>query len=41
MKTDAATVKRLDEYVAERGRLAKLYSEHADKDNERFAICSL
>ena len=30
MKTDAATVKRLDEYVAERGRLAKLYSEHAD-----------
>ncbi len=37
MKTDAATVKRLDEYVAERGRLAKLYSEHADKDNERFA----
>lgn len=37
MKTDRALVERLDAYVAERGRLAALYSEHADKDSERFA----
>lgn len=37
MKSDAATVKRLDDYTAERGRLAALYSEHCDKDSERFA----
>lgn len=37
MKTDRATVESLKKYVAERGRLAALYSEHCDKDNERFA----
>ncbi|MDE6400122.1 MAG: alpha-L-arabinofuranosidase, partial [Muribaculaceae bacterium] len=37
MKTDAATVARLKEYVGERRRLQKLYSEHCDGDKERFA----
>ncbi len=37
MKTDAATVDKLDKYTAERDRLAALYSEHCDKDGERFA----
>lgn len=36
MKTDAATVEALDAHVRERQRLWKLYSEHADKDVERF-----
>lgn len=37
MKTDDQTVKRLEDYTAERARLAALYSEHCDKDGERFA----
>ena len=37
MKTDKATIERLQNFAAERGRLAALYSEHADKDAERFA----
>lgn len=37
MKSDAATIERLDSYVAERGRLNALYSEHCDGDKERFA----
>ena len=37
MKTDKATVDRLEAHVAKRGELAALYSEHADKDAERFA----
>lgn len=37
MKTDDQTVKRLEDYTAERARLSALYSEHCDKDGERFA----
>lgn len=37
MKTDAATVARLKAHVVEREKLNKLYSEHCDKDGERFA----
>ena len=37
MKTDEKTVKSLEDHAAERGRLAALYSEHCDKDGERFA----
>ena len=37
MKTDDQTVKRLEDYTAERARIAALYSEHCDKDGERFA----
>ena len=37
MKTDDQTVKRLEDYTAKRARLAALYSEHCDKDGERFA----
>ena len=37
MKTDKATVDRLEAFTKERARLAALYSEHADKDAERFA----
>lgn len=37
MATDSATVGRLDRFVEERHRLAALYSEHCDKDGERFA----
>ncbi|MBD5356004.1 MAG: alpha-L-arabinofuranosidase [Bacteroides sp.] len=37
MKTDEKLVKSLDDFVAKRSRLAALYSEHCDKDNERFA----
>ena len=37
MRSDNETVNRLDNYVAERARLGKLYSEHCDGDKERFA----
>ncbi len=37
MRSDKETVDRLDRYVAERGRLGQLYSEHCDGDKERFA----
>lgn len=37
MKADDAMIKGLDAYTADRARLAALYSEHADKDGERFA----
>ena len=37
MKTDDKTVENLDRYTEERSRLASLYSEHCDKDAERFA----
>lgn len=37
MKVNLALISKLDEYVAERARLNALYSEHCDKDGERFA----
>lgn len=37
MKTDKKTVDALRNHAAEKARLAALYSEHADKDAERFA----
>ncbi len=37
MKTDKATVDKLNSYVKERERLNQLYSEHCDGDKERFA----
>lgn len=37
MKTDPETIDKLDKYVVERQRLNKLYSEHCDGDQERFA----
>lgn len=37
MKSDKATVDRLEAHVAKRQELNHLYSEHADKDAERFA----
>lgn len=36
MNADDALISKLDSYVAERGKLYSLYSEHADKDGERF-----
>ncbi len=37
MRSDRATIERLERYVAERNRLWQLYSEHCDGDKERFA----
>lgn len=37
LKTDPATIDKLDKYVEERHRLNQLYSEHCDGDKERFA----
>ncbi len=37
LKTDPATIDKLDKYVADRQRLNQLYSEHCDGDKERFS----
>ncbi len=37
MSVEPEMVASLDKFVAERARLAELYSEHCDKDGERFA----
>ena len=37
MDVEPDLIASLDKYVAERARLAALYSEHCDKDGERFA----
>lgn len=37
MQMDEVQLEKIQQYIAQRGELAKLYSEHCDKDSERFA----